>query len=196
MAQAILAFYSQNLWSNQYSRQKQRTLHWILQVIGSTAAIVGMVIEFIGRSQKGKLHFKSNHSLLGLTAGILALISMLGGVSALYSIELKKYARPIYFKLGHNLVGITAFVLGRITFRFTWVDVNYLGFWGLLLKKYSLFSTGMTSLILGYDKGYMEKNSREDIRMLLKIFAIITISLTLIGAFRSAINFIRIAFTK
>lgn len=113
MTQAILAFYSQNLWSKQYPRQTQRTLHWILQIVGSSAAIIGMIIEFIGRSQKGKSHFKSIHSLFGLTAGILAVISMLGGVSALWSFEIRKYVRPIYFKLAHNLNGITAFVLGK-----------------------------------------------------------------------------------
>lgn len=113
MAQAILALYSQNLWSKQYLRQKQRTLHWILSIIGSSTAIIGMIIEFISRSQKGKLHFSSNHSLFGLAAGISAVISMIGGISALYSIELKKYAKPIYFKLIHNLIGLTAFILGE-----------------------------------------------------------------------------------
>lgn len=95
----------------------------MLQLIGSSAAIIGMIIEYIGRSQKGKSHITSTHSLVGLVAGVLALIGMLGGVSALWSFELKTYARPVYFKFAHNLVGITAFVLGKFflqCFLFRW----------------------------------------------------------------------------
>lgn len=114
MAQAIMTFYSFNLWSKRLPRQTQRTLHWILQVIGSSAALLGIIIEFIGRWQKSKDHFISTHSTIGLIAGIFMLITLLGGVSALWSTKLKKYARPIHFKLAHNFSGISVFILGKI----------------------------------------------------------------------------------
>lgn len=113
MAQAIMVFYSQNIWSKKYPRHTQRRLHWILQVIGSSAAIIGIIIEYIGRWQKSKDHFISTHSTIGLIAGIFMLITMCGGVSALWSTELKKYARPIYFKLAHNFGGIAVFTTGK-----------------------------------------------------------------------------------
>lgn len=113
MAQAIMVFYSQNIWSKKYSRHMQRTLHWILQVIGSSAAIIGIITEYIGRWQKSKNHFISTHSTIGLIAGICTLITMLSGISALWSAKLKKYARPIYFKLLHNFCGMTVFILGK-----------------------------------------------------------------------------------
>lgn len=113
MTESILAFYSENVWSKEHTRQTQKTLHWILQAVGSWAAITGMIIEYIGRSQKSKSHFSSTHSIIGLIAGIFTLIGMLNGISALWSVELKKYARPVYFKLAHNLNGIAAFVLGE-----------------------------------------------------------------------------------
>lgn len=113
MTQSILAFYSRNLWSLELSRSKQRTFHWVLQAIGSTAAIIGMIIEFVARSQKSKSHFSTTHSIIGLTAGIFTLIGMFNGVSALWSVELKRYVKPTYLKLAHNLNGITAFVLGK-----------------------------------------------------------------------------------
>lgn len=113
MAQAILTFYPENVWSKKLTRSQKRTLHWMLQVTGSMAAIIGMIIEYVGREQKGKSHFKSIHALFGLSAGILALISLMGGISTLWSIELKKYARPIYIKLTHILFGIVAFGLGK-----------------------------------------------------------------------------------
>lgn len=114
MAQAILAFYSQNIWTKKYPRRTQRTIHWILQVIGSSAAIMGIIIEYIGRWQKSKDHFISTHSTIGLIAGICTLIAMLSGTSALWSIKLKKYVRPVYLKLMHNFGGMTVFVLGKI----------------------------------------------------------------------------------
>lgn len=113
MTEAIMAFYAHNVWSKQHIRKTQRTLHWLLQAIGSGMAIAGMIIEFVSRDQAGKSHFKSTHSIVGLTAGICTLIGMLNGVSALWSVELKKYARPVYFKLVHNFNGIAAFVLGK-----------------------------------------------------------------------------------
>lgn len=117
MTQSILAFYSQNLWSKELTRPSQRTFHWVLQATGSTAAIIGMIIEFVNRSQRSKDHFSSPHSIVGLTAGICTLIGMLNGVSALWSGELRRYVSPVYLKLAHNLNGITAFVLGKFSIR-------------------------------------------------------------------------------
>lgn len=117
MTQSILAFYSQNVWSKDYARPRQKTFHWVLQAVGSTMAIAGMVTEFYGRSQKNKNHIISTHSTIGLIAGIFTLIGMFNGVSALWSVELRKYVRPVYLKLLHNLNGIAAFVLGKIVFN-------------------------------------------------------------------------------
>lgn len=113
MTQAILAFYSENVWSKQHTRQTQKTIHWVLQAVGSSVAILGIIIEYIGRSQKSKPHFSSTHSTIGLIAAIFTFIGMLNGISALWSLELKIYVRPIYLKLAHNLNGIAAFVLGK-----------------------------------------------------------------------------------
>lgn len=109
MTQAIMAFYSQNVWSRQHTQPVKRLLHWILQAIGSTMAIAGMIIEYVNRGT----HFRSTHSIIGLTAGIFTLIGMLNGVSALWSVELRKYLPPVYLKCFHNLIGIVAFVLGE-----------------------------------------------------------------------------------
>lgn len=113
MTQSIMGFYSQNVWSKTYTRQTQRTIHWVLQAAGSSIAMIGIICEYVSREQKGKKHFKPGHGLVGLIATILTLISMLGGVSALYSIYLKKTIRPVYLKLAHNLNGMAAFVLGK-----------------------------------------------------------------------------------
>ncbi|XP_055300560.1 transmembrane reductase CYB561D2-like isoform X2 [Sitodiplosis mosellana] len=164
MTQSILVFYSENAWSKQHTRKTHKTLHWILQGLGSSAAIAGMIVEFINRWQDSKNHFISTHSIIGLTAFILTILGMLNGVSALWAAELRTYVKPVYLKFAHNLNGIAAFVLG------------------------------MVALYFGYDKGFMEKNSREDIRMWLQALAIITIILSLIGALRSTLKFTRAVF--
>lgn len=125
MTQAILAFYSENVWSKQHTRQTQKTIHWVLQAVGSSAALLGIVIEYIGRSQKSKPHFSSTHSTIGLIAAIFTFIGMLNGISALWSNQLKNYARPVYFKLAHNLNGIIAFILGDFNLIFLSFFFNF-----------------------------------------------------------------------
>lgn len=109
MAEAISVFYSENVWTQQHTRSVRKTLHWILQTVGSLVAILGMIIEFLNKQQ----HFTTTHAILGLIAGLFTLIGMLNGVTALFSVELKKYVKPIYFKMAHNVTGIAAFVLGK-----------------------------------------------------------------------------------
>lgn len=116
MTQSILAFYSQNIWSVKFVRPTQRTLHWILQAFGSGMAIIGMILEFIGRYERNTNHFVSTHSIIGLTAGIFTIFGMFSGVSALWSVELRSCTKPVYLKLAHNSNGIIAFVLGKNAF--------------------------------------------------------------------------------
>lgn len=113
MTQSILAFYSENVWSKQHTRQTHKTLHWILQALGSSAAIAGMVIEFYGKWQSSRSHFVSTHAILGLVAFILTLLGIFNGVSALWSVEMRTYVKPVYLKMVHNITGIAAFVLGK-----------------------------------------------------------------------------------
>lgn len=109
MTEAIMAFYVQNLWSQNHTRYTKKTVHWIMQGVGSTGAIVGMIIEFMNK----ETHFRSTHAKLGLSAGIFTVLGMLNGISALFSVELRTYFRPLYWKFLHNLTGIVAFVLGK-----------------------------------------------------------------------------------
>lgn len=112
-----MSLYNQNVWSKNRSRQTQKTMHWIMQLIGSTTAMVGIFCEFIGHVLGTTFytgHFKTKHSVLGLIAAIFTLIGMVSGVSSLWSVELKQLTRPIYFKLAHNFNGIAVFVLGKV----------------------------------------------------------------------------------
>lgn len=109
MTQSIMTFYSENVLFKQQSQPVKRLLHWVLQAIGSSMAITGMIIEYVNR----RSHFQTKHSVIGLIAGIFTLIAMANGVSALWSVEMRKYVAPVYLKFFHVVVGLTAFVLGE-----------------------------------------------------------------------------------
>lgn len=187
MAQAIMALYPRNIWSKAYPSNTQRTLHWILQCIGSSTVLAGIIIEYIGRWQKSKDHFISTHSTIGLIAGISTLIVMLSGTSALWSIKLKKYARPLYFKLMHTVGGMTVFILGKFHPTISSIYLWY---------QKVFYSTGMTALYYGYDKNFMVKRSSEIIRRLLQGLLLCQIIWTLFGAARGLRNQLRIIFAK
>lgn len=61
MCESILSLYKQNSWSTVHCKRTKTNLHWILQAIGSTMAIAGMVVEYLTRQS----HFRSIHSQLG-----------------------------------------------------------------------------------------------------------------------------------
>lgn len=113
MTQSIMSLYSENVWSKDHSRKTQKRLHAVLQGVGSTAALIGMGFEVAYSMKHNEPHFKSTHSKIGLTAGILTVIGMLNGIGAFWSVELRHHVRPVYLKLAHNLTGLSAFIIGE-----------------------------------------------------------------------------------
>ena len=89
---------------------------------------------------------------------VFLVLGVLQGFAAFYAKKLKVYIKPVYNKLLHILMATVCFV------------------------------TGMVSLIYGYKKNTVKRNSTEEIRMGLTILAIITTILSLIGATKIAIN--------
>lgn len=89
--------------------------HWVLQVLGGIIIITGFLIILSNKIINNKAHFASLHSKFGLTSFIFMLVTMLGGLGALYSLQLKFYLAPIYTKLLHATVGLVTFILGVIT---------------------------------------------------------------------------------
>lgn len=104
-----MMFYSENVWSSQINQQTKRCVHWIIQVIGSLLALSGILVQFININGK---HFRTTHSIIGLISAICLLISMLSGVFALKSFQLRNVLRPALIKVVHYVIGIIAIVLG------------------------------------------------------------------------------------
>lgn len=88
--------------------------HWVIQVTAGVIIITGFLIIVSNKIIHDKYHFQSLHAKFGLASFIFMLITMLGGLGALYSLKLKYYLAPIYTKLVHAAVGLITFVLGVI----------------------------------------------------------------------------------
>uniref|UniRef100_A0A182QJL3 ascorbate ferrireductase (transmembrane) n=1 Tax=Anopheles farauti TaxID=69004 RepID=A0A182QJL3_9DIPT len=112
MAESLLTLYSANSWTDRYSTVTKRRLHWILQAIGCVAIIVGISLEIYLKEDAGRSHFRSDHAITGLVSLIFIGLSILNGVAALYTVQIKHIIKPIYVKMCHYLTGIVAFVIG------------------------------------------------------------------------------------
>lgn len=164
MAEAILLFYSGNTWSQALLNPQRRTVHWVLQVIGSLCVIVGICLEYYWRDINNKRHFHDTHSILGLVALILMLLSMTNGLGALYSVELRRKIKPMYMKLGHQFVGLSCFVIGMVT------------------------------LFMGFDKKIFRENSTPEMRTTLQVFTVLIILLSLLGVIQRILSQLKTMF--
>lgn len=89
--------------------------HWVLQVIAGIIILTGFLVILSNKIIHDKPHFSTLHGKFGLASLVFMLITMIGGLGALYSLKLKNYLAPIYTKLVHASVGLVTFVLGVIT---------------------------------------------------------------------------------
>jgi succinate dehydrogenase hydrophobic anchor subunit len=77
MSEGILALYSNDIYSTPVrERRIKKRVHWILQAIGGSMAIFGVVFEIYIREAANKKHFKSDHSLTGKLLIIYGCLNM------------------------------------------------------------------------------------------------------------------------
>lgn len=95
------------------SRQRRKTIHWVLQTIGFVITFLGILFEFLRREKYSSAHFNTTHAITGLIAFIFSIVALINGVMASKAWYLRQYIRPIYSKFFHNLIGIASFVIGK-----------------------------------------------------------------------------------
>ncbi|XP_033220130.1 cytochrome b561 domain-containing protein 2-like [Belonocnema kinseyi] len=108
MSEAIILIAEENIWTNFFSRQTNKHLHWILQVGGSTLSIAGVAIKFNHKKE----HFQSTHAITGIISVSFIILVALLGVFAFFAFRLRKMLRPVIFKFLHNFLGVFCFVIG------------------------------------------------------------------------------------
>lgn len=121
-----MAHYRGNVLTYTYSRKMKTTIHWVFQVIGGGLCIGGMSYVIWETSETGRPHFPTTHAKLGLASLILCCLSMVSGMSALYSQTLKKILQPLLNKHFHFIVGLAAFVVGMVTLYYGFEETYFL----------------------------------------------------------------------
>lgn len=136
MSEGILVLYNKNVYTFPLlDRTLKRRLHWILQAIGSFLGIFGCVFEYAKRDIGNRPHFSTWHSVTGtrncdgtlrlltfmstnhsgLVSGIFLILTIISGCPALFSLELRKYIKPLFSKATHNLLSVLSYLTGMIS---------------------------------------------------------------------------------
>ncbi|KAG4072275.1 hypothetical protein HA402_004207 [Bradysia odoriphaga] len=109
MAEAIIGIYQGNSWSRQHSRRSRFNIHWIMQAVGSTLSISGVLVQWFAY---GKHHMNNYHAFLGIISIFFMMGAFLNGTIALWAPEIRKWIKPVYSRWFHNVIGIIAFAIG------------------------------------------------------------------------------------
>lgn len=113
MAEGIMVLYSKNTFTmGLKSRAWKVRAHWILQVIGTGFVMYGTPLEIYHRGVRNRKHFSSPHAITGFVSFILLILSFLSGFSALFSLEMKNYVKPLFSKAVHNFLSFACYVVG------------------------------------------------------------------------------------
>ncbi|XP_052750349.1 uncharacterized protein LOC113521761 isoform X2 [Galleria mellonella] len=105
MAEAILCLSPDNSWTASYRVIDKKRAHWILQIVGSALAITGSFIKFANKTS----HWNSLHGKFALVALVFTCMSLVNGLSSLYSHELRSVIPGNISKISHICFGSIAF---------------------------------------------------------------------------------------
>lgn len=121
MSEAIVVLAGENILTSAFSRQVNKNIHWVLQVLGLTCNLVGIGIMYNAKSA----HFLSTHGILGFSSLVIMCVLAIFGYPVLIAVKLRKFVRPIVIKLVHNFLGVVCFILGMLAqcygYRKRWV---------------------------------------------------------------------------
>ncbi|KAJ8916368.1 hypothetical protein NQ315_005065 [Exocentrus adspersus] len=115
MAEAIMLFVGDELWSRQMSRKSKYWVHGILISVGTIFIIVGNALVF--HYIEPGYHLYTEHGITGLVSMIFLILSLFLGLAATYSNEMKQFLslRPVWYKLVHNGIGLLGYGIGIVS---------------------------------------------------------------------------------
>ncbi|XP_053608733.1 uncharacterized protein LOC128674276 [Plodia interpunctella] len=105
MAEAILTLSPHNSWTTSLKYVHKRIAHWVLQIMGSTLAIVGSFIKMMDKT----VHFDTLHAQFSLVALLFTTACLVNGLTSLYAYELRKIIPGTLSKVTHICFGTIAF---------------------------------------------------------------------------------------
>ncbi|XP_057664335.1 transmembrane reductase CYB561D2-like isoform X2 [Diorhabda carinulata] len=118
MAEAIMLFVGDDIWSKNLSRRAKYTVHGILITVATLITIVGNVLVFV-YIEPG-YHLYTAHGITGLVSMIILIISIILGLAVHYPKSTKRIVslRPVTFKFLHNISGLMGYGIGIISLCF------------------------------------------------------------------------------
>ncbi|XP_036321650.1 uncharacterized protein LOC118735791 [Rhagoletis pomonella] len=144
MAEGIMCHYSINPLTNGFKRKTKTTIHWVLLTLGGGCGVAGCLVMIV----IVKLNMDQLHNRLGFAAFILCLISMLSGLSALFSSYLRRILSPLLNKGFHNLVGFGTFLTALLAQYYGYEFFHSSIIWSFInvLQVVTLVSLVLTSI--------------------------------------------------
>ncbi|XP_074037375.1 uncharacterized protein [Leptinotarsa decemlineata] len=115
MAESIMLFVGDDIWSRQMSRKAKYAIHGILVTVGTVFTIVGNALVF--HYIEPGYHLYTAHGITGLISMIFLIISLVLGMAVNYPDYTKKVIdlRPVWHKFSHNILGIIGYAIGIIS---------------------------------------------------------------------------------
>lgn len=111
MSEAILLFSPSGSPIKSFPHKTKSRVHWILQCLCLTCAILGMSAIYYNKYLNGKPHFTSWHGLLGLVTMLVTGLQSLAAVPLLYHSMAKGWSLG-KLKRYHAATGLVTYVLG------------------------------------------------------------------------------------
>lgn len=131
-------------------------LEWYTNIRGDRVIFEALIRNWVTEKKREKLSKSQYLTIpLGLASFAFLILTMLNGVTNLFSREMRKMIKPVYQRFFHNLMALVTFVLG------------------------------MAALYYGIEKRTIRSYATEEICLILKIFLCITIVTSSIAALRS-----------
>uniref|UniRef100_A0A2A4K6S9 ascorbate ferrireductase (transmembrane) n=1 Tax=Heliothis virescens TaxID=7102 RepID=A0A2A4K6S9_HELVI len=94
MSQVLLSYNLNTGFTNNLRFPKKRTLHWFLQVIGSTIALIGCCLGLATNADSDIDHLETTHGIVGFIAMLMTAVSLVGGL--MHIIKWKQMSTMIY----------------------------------------------------------------------------------------------------
>ncbi|KAH1007457.1 hypothetical protein HUJ04_004687 [Dendroctonus ponderosae] len=115
MAESVMLFLGDELWSRQMTRTAKYTIHGIIVSLATALIICGdsVVFHYIEPGH----HLYTAHGITGLISLIFLVISIPVGLVIKYHREVNPYLpfRLIWYKAIHNILGILGYVIGIVS---------------------------------------------------------------------------------
>uniref|UniRef100_A0A3B5L6G5 ascorbate ferrireductase (transmembrane) n=1 Tax=Xiphophorus couchianus TaxID=32473 RepID=A0A3B5L6G5_9TELE len=111
MTEAILLFSPHGSFIKRFPHKTKGRVHWILQSLCGSCAVLGLAAVYYNKNLNGKAHFTSWHGLLGLITVCVVCVQSLAAMPLIYHSLAKDWSLA-KLKRYHAASGLVTFLLG------------------------------------------------------------------------------------